>query len=505
VSLPRRHLPSWTPGLQTRLVAGTLGLVVLLLIGVGLFQYVALRASLLQHLSDSLHRQAHYAIAGRGRPPSASTDPAALARDASSPDVRAAVVSNGTDLLALGPAGPGNMVWIPPGAASIERATATHAVPDYWLLGSGRDSVLVIAVPLQPDAGTSEDLVLEGSLQPTDAVLRGDLVIYAAGSALAVLLGAVVSVFMTRRALKRLHRVAVTAAAIADGDLGRRASIAGSDEVAALGAVFDDMVGKLQAEMSRQQTSEAAMRRFLADASHELRTPVALIRGNLDILRRGAAADPADRALSLDDMHRAAVRMSRLVDDLLALARVEQGERPQVADLDVRSVLEEAARSGRQIARGRRIGVAVPTPIRVAADPDALSRALQNLVDNAIKYAPAPSPITLVAHAGATGTVQIEVVDEGPGIPPEDRVRIFDRFYRGQQQASTSDGTGLGLAISTALIESQGGTLTVRSKPGKGSTFVVTLPSPESPDGARTGARFEPFEAEAKSLASGRP
>ncbi|MHB8588451.1 MAG: sensor histidine kinase [Candidatus Dormibacteraceae bacterium] len=496
--LPRLRVSTWTPGLQTRLVAGTLGLVVLLLIGVGVFQYVALRASLLQHLSDSLHRQAHYAIAGRGRPSSATSDPAALARDASSPDVRAGVVGNGTDLLSLGPAGPGNLAWIPPSAAAIERATGTDAVPDYWLLGSGGDSLLVVAVPLGPDAGTSQTLVLEGSLQPTDAVLRGDLFIYAAGSALAVLLGAVLSLFMTGRALKRLHRVAVTAAAVADGDLGRRAAIAGTDEVAALGAVFDDMVGKLQAEMSRQQASETAMRRFLADASHELRTPIALIRGNLDILRRGAAADPADRALSMDDMHRAAVRMSRLVDDLLALARIEQGDRPQVADLDVRSILQEAARSGRQIAKGRRIKVEVPTPIRVAADPDALSRVLQNLIDNAIKYAPAPSPITLIARAGAAGTVQIEVVDQGPGIATEDQGRIFDRFYRGQQRASTAGGTGLGLAISAALIESQGGNLAVRSNPGKGSTFVLTLPSPESRAGrARTGRQFEPIEAQA--------
>ncbi|MHB8613369.1 MAG: sensor histidine kinase [Candidatus Dormibacteraceae bacterium] len=478
-------------------MAGTLGLVVLLLIGVGVFQYVALRASLLQHLSDSLRSQAHYAIAGRGRPSSATSDPAALARDASSPDVRAGVVGYGTDLLALGPAGPGNLAWIPPSSAAIQRASSKDAVPDYWLLGSGGESLLVVAVPLGPGAGTSQSLVLEGSLQPTDAILRGDLLIYAAGSSLAVLLGAVLSLFMTGRALERLHRVAVTAAAVAEGDLGRRAAIQGTDEVAALGAIFDEMVGKLQAEMSRQQASETAMRRFLADASHELRTPIALIRGNLDILRRGAASDAAEHALSMDDMHRAAVRMSRLVDDLLALARIEQGDRPEVADLNVRSILHEAARSGRQIAKGRRISVEAPTGMRVAADPDALSRVLQNLIDNAIKYAPPPSPITLSAHAGAAGTVQIEVIDQGPGIATEDQGRIFDRFYRGQQQASTADGTGLGLAISTALVESQGGTLAVRSNPGKGSTFVLTLRSPESVAyRARTGGQSEPIETQ---------
>ncbi|MHB8631900.1 MAG: sensor histidine kinase, partial [Candidatus Limnocylindria bacterium] len=440
-----------------------------------------LRQLLLQQESESLHRQAHYAIAGRGRPASATSDPASLARDASSPDVRAGIVGNGTDLLSLGPAGPRQLAWISPSPADIGRAIGKDAKPDYWLLESNVGGVLVVAVPVDPGGGGALTMVLEGSLEPTDAVLRGDLVTYAMGSALAVLLGALLSLLLTGRALQRLHRVAVTATAVADGDLERRAAITGSDEVAALGAAFDDMVGKLQLEMGRQQASETAMRRFLTDASHELRTPIALIRGNLDILRRGAASDPEDLALSMDDMHRAALRMTRLVDDLLALARIEQGDRLKVADLDVRSALAEAAHNGRQIAGSRRIEVEAATTLRVTADPDALSRILLNLIDNAIKYAPGSTPITLVAHAAAAGSVQIEVVDRGPGIDPDEQRLIFDRFYRGKQHASATGGTGIGLAISTALVERQGGTLGVRSAPGEGSAFIVTLPTPDRP------------------------
>lgn len=474
----------WSPGLQTRLVAGTLGLLVLLLIVIGAFQYVTLRQLLLQQESESLHRQARYAIAGRGRPATATSDPATLARDASSPDVRAGLVGNSTDLLSLGPAGPRQLQWISPSPADIARTTGKAAKPDYWLLDSTAGGVLVVAVPVEPAvSGTSGSLtmVLEGSLEPTDAVLRGDLVMYAVGSALAVLLGAVLSLVLTGRALQRLKRVAVTATAVAEGDLQRRAAITGTDEVAALGAAFDDMVGKLQFEIGRQQASETAMRRFLTDASHELRTPIALIRGNLDILRRGAASDPDDLALSMDDMHRAALRMSQLIDDLLALARIEQGNRLKVTDLDVRSTLLEAAHNGRQIAGDRRIEVDAASDLRVTADPDALSTILLNLVENAIKYAPGSTPITLSAHTAAAGSVQIEVVDHGPGIDQDEQGLIFERFYRGKQHASATGGTGIGLAISTALVERLGGTLRVRSAPDEGSAFIVTLPSPHRP------------------------
>ena len=475
--VPTHGQAGWRPGLQTVLAAGTVGLLLLLLLIVGIFQYLALRTFLDQQLSASLHRQANYAIAGRGRPESATSDPASLARDASSPDVRAGVVGNVGELLGLGPAGPGNQAWIPPDLSDIERFVGKGANPDYWLLSSPSSDVLVVAVPVGRGAPATGTLVLEGSLLPTNAILRGDLAIYTAGSALAVLLGAILSILFTRRALQRLHRVALTATAVARGDLDQRALISGSDEVAALGAAFDDMVGRLQAEISRQEASESAMRRFLADVSHELRTPIALIRGNLDILRRGAASEPADNAQSMEDMHRAALRMSRLVDDLLALVRIEQRKPADVAEVDVGPLLHESARTARQLEKGRRIKVESAAAIHVTGDRDALARILLNLIENAIRYTPPTSPITLRAHAGTDSMVVIEVIDRGSGIALEDQPRIFERFYRGDQQGPKSTGAGLGLAISAALAQGQGGKLTVQSTPGQGSTFAVILPS----------------------------
>lgn len=473
-------------GLQLRLAAGTLGLVGVLLIGVGIFQYLAFRSFLLQQLSESLHRQAHYAIAGRGRPADAASNPSALARDASSPDVRAGIIGDQGKLLALGPAGPAQLVWIPPRAADLQRVSAKDPAPDYWLLDSPAGMVIAVAVPLGP-RGSTESVVLEGSLRPTDALLWGDVLIYAAGSAIAVILGAVMSLLLTGRALQRLHRVSLAAAAVGAGDLDRRAGITGADEVASLGAVFDEMVGRLQLEMGRQQASETAMRRFLADASHELRTPIALIRGNLDIIRRGATQDPGDLALSLEDMRRAAIRMSRLVDGLLALARIEQGDRLKLTEVSVRTALNEAARAGRQLAKGREIRVDVQPRLLVSADPEALNRVLMNLLDNAFKYTPEATPIQLVGRAAGPAWVEIEVIDRGPGISEEDQDRIFDRFYRAPAQAAAAAGSGLGLAISAALVERQGGSLTVKSAAGEGCSFVVTLaaPQPASADPTR--------------------
>ena len=470
--LPRRL--GLRRGLQTQLAAGTLGLVVVLLAGVGVFQYLAFRSFLLQQLSGSLHRQAHYAIAGRGRPADATTDPSALARDASSPDVRAGVTGDQTSLLALGPAGPARLMWIPPSAGDIQRVSRIGARPDYWLLDSGAGTVIAVAIPLGPRDATTA-VVLEGSLAPTDALLRGDLLIYAAGSALAVILGAVLSLLLSGRALKRLHRVSLAAAAVGAGNLDRRAAISGTDEVASLGAVFDEMVGRLQVEMDSRQASETAMRRLLADASHELRTPVALIRGNLDIIRRGATKDPADLALAMEDMRRAAIRMSGLVDGLLALARIEQGDRLKLTEVSVRTALNEAARAGRQLAKGREIRVEAPARLVASADPEALNRVLMNLLDNALKYTPPAAPISLVGRAADAAGVEIEVIDGGPGISEEDQKRIFDRFYRAPAQAAAHSGSGLGLAISAALVERQGGSLTVRSAAGEGSAFRVTL------------------------------
>jgi two-component system OmpR family sensor kinase len=220
------------------------------------------------------------------------------------------------------------------------------------------------------------------------------------------------------------------------------------------------------------------MRRFLADASHDLRTPLTALRGNLDVLRRGAASNPADLESSLTDMHESVIRMSKLVNDLLTLARLEQTGRLEILRVEVAPLLRQAARLARHLAGDHRIKVEVADSLAVRGDPDALHQVLLNLIDNAAKYSPSGRPIVLRARSGGSGRGLIEVIDRGQGIPAEDRERIFQRFVRGDRARSAGphSGAGLGLSIVAALVARQGGRVSVESEPGTGSTFRIDLP-----------------------------
>jgi two-component system OmpR family sensor kinase len=470
----------WPAGLRWRLSRGSVGVLLVLLIGVGVFQYVALRQFLLSEQAGELGTQARYAIAAAGGTSRAAADPGTLASAASGPTSRAAVYDPDGHRLALAPPGPAGLNWIEPSFAELgvdrgRLGPGTH----YQVLGTGTRQLLAVAAAVGPYWAPRRLVVIESLLTGTYTTLRGDLVIYSIGGAAALLAGALLTVVLTSRALVDLRRVARTATAVARGDLDRRADIEGRDEVAALGAAFDDMVEQLQGEMTRRRAAEGAMRRFLTDTSHELRTPIAVLRGNLDVLRRGSASNRKDLATSLEDMHRMTVRMSRLVEDLLLLARLDQGQRLVLADLELPAVLAAITREGARIAPDHPVEVERADPPKVRADADALGRVLLNLVDNAARYSPAGAPITLRGLDTGAGMARLEVTDRGPGIPAEEQGRIFERFHRGSAAAGTSSrrgGSGLGLSISAALVQRLGGSISVRSRPGEGSTFVVEVP-----------------------------
>lgn len=470
----------WPVGLRWRLSRGSVGVLLVLLIGVGFFQYLALRQFLLSEQAGDLGTQARYAISSVGGPTRAAADPGALASAASGPTSRAAVYDPSGHRLALASPGPAGLNWIEPSFAELgvdhgRIEPGTH----YQVLGTGTRQLLAVAWPVGHSWAPGQLVVIESLLTSTYTTLRGELVIYSIGGAAAVLAGALLTVVLTGRALIDLRRVARTATAVARGDLDRRAGIEGGDEVAALGAAFDEMVEQLQGEMTRRQQAEGAMRRFLADTSHELRTPIAVLRGNLDVLRRGGASNREDLATSLEDMHGMTVRMSRLVEDLLLLARLDQGQRLVLADLELPAVLAATTREGARIAPDHPVELERADPLTVRADADALGRVLLNLVDNAARYSPAGTPITLRGLDTGAGMARLEVTDRGPGIPEKEQGRIFERFHRGPAAAGASSrrkGSGLGLSISAALVERLGGSISVHSRPGEGSTFVVEVP-----------------------------
>jgi signal transduction histidine kinase len=273
------------------------------------------------------------------------------------------------------------------------------------------------------------------------------------------------------RVLRPIGRITSVARDIQATDLSRRIELPGpDDELKQLSDTFDAMLARLDAAF-------AAQRQFVADASHELRNPLAIIRTNVDVALADPRADPEDLRHTIAVVKRASDRMARLVDDLLALAR-RQEPTLEHEPVDLGAAVAEASddfvvpAAARQIVLDR----AIAPDVIVTGDRDALKRAVANLLENAVRLAPAGSRIRLAT--GSEGDrAWIAVADEGPGIAPEDQARVFDRFWRADKARSRADGgTGLGLAIVRQIAESHGGQVRLQSKVGVGSSFVIWLP-----------------------------
>ncbi|WP_211350163.1 sensor histidine kinase [Thermopolyspora flexuosa] len=266
------------------------------------------------------------------------------------------------------------------------------------------------------------------------------------------------------RVLAPVRLVRQTAEAISDSsDLTRRLEVTGNDDVAALAATFNHMLDRLERAF-------AVQREFVDDAGHELRTPITVIRGHLELM----GDDPEDRAQTLALVTDELDRMNRIVDDLLTLAKAEQPgflsiEQVELADLTV-SVVAKARALG-----DRKWRVEQVAEERIAADRQRLTQALMQLAANAVRHTRDGDEIA-VGSAVRGGTVELWVSDSGPGVPPEDRERIFGRFVRGGPRSGSQDGAGLGLAIVRSIARAHGGDVHVEDAPIGGARFVITIP-----------------------------
>ncbi len=340
---------------------------------------------------------------------------------------------------------------------------------DQWLIyskwtkdGYGREGIVHMARPLG-DAGSL-------------GTLRRNLIVGGLG---AVALAFGVGFFLARTALRPIGRITATARTIETSqDFGRRVDYRGpQDEVGQLATTFNAMLAALQRSYEQTEGALQAQRRFVADASHELRTPLTTIRGNLGLLGRTPPISTEDRRAALADMVEESERMSRLIDNLLTLARADSGRPLRAIPVPVAGLLDDACRQARLLAPSRAIVcAALPDWPAVAAlgDPDALRQILLILLDNAIKYTPESAAIEVAASIRDKRII-LAVRDGGPGIPPAVLPHLFERFYRADS-ARTSGGAGLGLAIARALAEGQGGTIAVDSGGDEGSIFTVTVP-----------------------------
>jgi two-component system OmpR family sensor kinase len=236
------------------------------------------------------------------------------------------------------------------------------------------------------------------------------------------------------------------------------------------------MLGQIEAAFAERTASNSRLRRFVADASHELRTPLTSIRGYSEMLRRGAAESPADADLARRRIEEESIRMTGLVDDMLVLARLDQGRPLEQEPVDLQAIATDAVADARAVAPNRDIKLNSLGRVVVNGDDTRLRQVVGNLVRNALVHTPSQTPID-VSLSTEDSVAKLSVVDRGPGIPAEDVDRIFESFYRADPSRSRdSGGSGLGLSIVSAVVTAHGGHVIVRETEGGGATFEVELP-----------------------------
>ncbi len=293
-------------------------------------------------------------------------------------------------------------------------------------------------------------------------------------SVLAVL--GLVTGWVIRLGIRPLRRMTATAGAIAGGDLSQRIpESAPGTEAADLGVALNAMLGRIEEAFDERTASEARLRRFIADASHELRTPVTTIRGYAELYRTGALDRKAELAEAMRRTEQEAVRMGTLVEDLLHLARLDQGRPLERAPVDLAAVAADAVLDAQAVAPDRTLAVDGPTELVVQGDEGRLRQVTANLVGNALVHAPGARVDVKLARRGDSAV--LEVADDGPGMAPADAAKAFERFYRADASRQRHrGGSGLGLAIVEATVRAHGGTVAIDTAPGEGTTVRVELP-----------------------------
>jgi heavy metal sensor kinase len=339
--------------------------------------------------------------------------------------------------------------------------------------GAPPEHLRAIAIPVRRH-GRRQALVVTESLAAADHAVHRLLVLGLLGGAGALALVALGGWWVARRALAPVERMTSRADRIGIEDLAERIPVPRwRDELGHLARTLNAMLARLERGVRARE-------RLIGDVSHELRAPLAAIRSELEVsLRHDALDGPARGAVA--SARQETVRMSRIVENLLTLARLDEGGvELLIGSHDLGEIATEAAMSYRQAAESAGVTLTVTGSAGVRCDRDRLGQVIGNLIDNAISFAPPGSEVGVHVYSDR-GEVGVRVSDEGPGVPPEDAERIFERFARRDPARSRAGGAGLGLAICREIVSAHGGRIWVQKLRSSGSTFVVALPAGESP------------------------
>jgi two-component system OmpR family sensor kinase len=281
--------------------------------------------------------------------------------------------------------------------------------------------------------------------------------------------------------LRPLERMADTAGAIAAGDLSQRVDADETTEVGKFGIALNAMLVQIEAAFAEREASESRLRQFVGDASHELRTPLTSIRGYAELFRRGANQRPDDLAKTMRRIEEEAIRMGVLVDDLLLLARLDQGRPLEHETVNLDRIAADAVDDARASAPERDIEYSRNGAVTVSGDEVRLRQVFGNLLANACAHTPPETHIVCAVRNEGTDAV-IEVRDDGPGMTPEDAAHVFERFWRADpSRTRASGGAGLGLSIVAAIAQAHGGRAEIETAPGAGAVFRVRIPATGAP------------------------
>ncbi len=343
-------------------------------------------------------------------------------------------------------------------------------------LGRSRRHVRVMSVRLVV-SGRTEALVVAEPLDAVDDAVQRTTVLLVVGGSIALLLAGFGAWVVAGRALRPVERMTLRAGAIDIGMLDQRVWVPPArDELNRLAQTFNAMLDRLQRGV-------AAREQLIADASHELRAPLAAMRAELDVSLRHDDLAPEARAV-LGSLQQEAARMGRVVDNLLTLARIDDGRLELLlAPADLRELAERTVRTHTAAAAAADVALSVTGDAQpLTCDADRIEQVIANLLDNAIRASPPGRTVRLTLTRDDTHA-QLAISDDGPGIPAEHRERIFERFARVDTSRGRDGGAGLGLAISREIMQAHGGTLTLTAGDVAGSTFTMALPAEPQPAG----------------------
>jgi len=463
-----------TQSLRGRLLIGVISLVVLGLLIADISTYAALQSSLISQLDDQIKSGHNAAISGLGGPnegpgPSGSGLPAGTVIELLSPSGAVLVAKRlevpGSTASSAMPDLPEHLPAASEKAPAFLTLAGTGGVSQYraaiWPEDFFSGNYVVLAIPMT------------GVLSTLSRLLELEAVI----SAGVVVATAILALLIIRISLRPLEKMGTVANEIAAGDLSRRVEPAtGKTEIGRLGLALNGMLSQIESAFAERTASNRRLRRFVADASHELRTPLTSIRGYSEMLRRGAAESPTDAELARRRIEEEAIRMTGLVDDMLVLARVDQGRPLDHEPVDLQAIAGDAAADARAVAPQRDINLTVPGRVVVNGDDTRLRQVVGNLVRNALVHTPPKTPID-ISLSTEDSVARLSVTDHGPGLAADDIDRIFEPFYRADPSRSRdSGGAGLGLSIVSAVVTAHGGHVKVRETEGGGATFEVELP-----------------------------